>query len=851
MTSGYLRRFIETLDAAPTQRDGLADAVETLRSESASEFSRCLRGQCIDVVASLRGVRHPEWKIVPNDQLPFGGAVLRRCHAFLDAGQEGELSSALLAQVMFRTHAQSLSSLAVLRSTNFLPPPLRVRDIADLTRRVTAGVAQSYGLPVDPASLDEPEEASDGSRSDFESILTDSIARWASLPARIRGGDLLGSAALVSTALGRGADQRISHWLQAIGLNMIDFARVEATEHPSDEQIGGVPVTREAAAVWRTARWLSVLGGQALSTDRIILASLAVPSSHLATHLTGQFGLSVNLPLLYLRTALPPGLSLPEAQWLIPRGDAAVVPGPTHAAGDVCLRRARRLLGEARQQPGFDVLRRLEAFARHNTPTTDFPDRDQAFLTGDAAAVDRLLRATARAQPTPGASLDRLLDIARPAARNPEGGEYWSYDRYKTLAGPDLEAAYSARRDLAACQPGPLGLRTLAHIGPAPDRLGGLFPGSPVSAVDAVGVAHCLDAGVQPHPPLPRRDTVRLVIGGAHGRHVLGVVARDGHRHVEFELPEPRALRAWQAMRRPAREGRWGDVTPAMAEGAALIGLDRVASLLDDADVEFTVMRPFDGFLVDQLIRSVATPRSVIHRVFGARTGTWAGDYRLLRRAGGTPLVIDDPSVSLTAAQPEAVAIADILGATRIGGRGVRRSTVLRLLEAAKARPPLIHFTGHGLNGLVGPSGEIASGVVAASNEVVGIESIATACMPRVVVASTCDVGATPPTAGARAWSTAAIACGASYSLAPGLPVDDTSALVFTVLVARRWADGAHLEEAVASVCRLGRSPSELLDAWVNAAPDVPVQRMGTAWIRERSAVQISHCMSAFTLSTA
>ena len=68
------------------------------------------------------------------------------------------------------------------------------------------------------------------------------------------------------------------------------------------------------------------------------------------------------------------------------------------------------------------------------------------------------------------------------------------------------------------------------------------------------------------------------------------------------------------------------------AGSAALIGLDSMAALLDDADVEFTVVRPFDGFMVDQLIRSVATPRSVIHRVFGARMGTWAGDLRLLLR---------------------------------------------------------------------------------------------------------------------------------------------------------------------------------------------------------------------------
>jgi hypothetical protein len=851
MTASFTRRFVDLLDTATSQRDALADAVEALQAERASEFSRCLSGLCIDVVDSLRTVKIPGWKIVADDQLPFSEAVLSRCRQFTNAEQEPEFSSALLAQVLFRANSHSLTQLMVLRSNNVLPSPIMVRDITELARQVTAGIAQSYGLPVDPESLDEAEETGDDSPSDFELILANAARSWAALPAEIRGSDVLGSAPLVRMALGRGADQRIGRWLQAIGLNMIDFSRVEASELPADEEIGGVPVTQEAAAVWRTARWLSALSRQALSTDRIILASLAVPSSYLATHLSGLFGLAVNLPLLYLRTALPPGISQPEAQWLIPQGDANVAPGPTDAAEDLCLHRALRLLGEARQQPGFDALRRLEAFSQHNSPTRDFPLGDHPFLTGDAAAVERLLRSTARSQPAEEAAVSRLLETVRPAARNPQGGEYWSYGQYRTLAGRDLGAAYIARRQLATCQLGPLGLRTLARLGPGTGQVGALLDEAPDVAVDAVGVAHCLESGVQPYPPRLGGDTVRLVIGGANGHFALAVVTRDAHRHVEFDLHEPQAMKAWQAMRRPAKGGRWADVADAMREGAALIGLDSMVDLLNDADVEFTVVRPFDGFIVDQLIRSVATPRSVIHRVFGARAGTWAGDFRLLLRAGGTPLVVDDPSGTLAAAQPEAVAIGSILGATRIGGRGVTRATVLRLLEAASTRPSLIHFTGHGLSGLVGPSGEIASGVVAASDEAVGIASIAAAFMPRVIVASTCDVGATPPVASASAWSTAAIANGASYSLAPGLPIDDTSALVFTVLVARRWADGEHLEKAVAAVSRLGRSPSDLLTVWVNAAPDVPIQQIGTQWIRERSAVQISHSMSAFTLSTA
>ncbi len=851
MTVSFTRRFVDSLDTATSQRDGLADAIEALQAERASEFSRCLNGLCIDVVDSLRAVEIPDWKIVTDDQLPFSEAVLSRCRQYTNAEQEPEFSSALLVQVLFRANSHSLTELAVLRSSNVLPAPITVREVAELSRLVTAGVAQSYGLPVAPESLDDAEDIGDGSPSDFELILTGAARSWAALPTEIRGSDTLGLAPLVRAAIGRGADQRIGRWLQAVGLNMIDFSRVEASERPAGEEIGGVPLTQEAAGIWRTARWLSALGQQALSADRIILASLAVPSSYLATHLSGLFGLAVNLPLLYLRTALPPGISQPEAQWLIPQGDASVVPGPTDAAQDLCLHRALRLLGEARQQPGFDVLRRLEAFSQHNSPTRDFPLGDRPFLTGDAPAVERLLRSAAHSQPAEGRVVSRLLETVRPAARNPQGGEYWSYNQYRTLAGRDLGAAYVARRQLAACQLGPLGLRTLARLGPGTDQLGALLDEASDVAVDAVGVAHCLESGVQPYPPRPGGDAARLVVGGANGRFALAVVTRDAHRHVEFELPEPQAMRAWQAMRRPAREGRWADVAGAMREGAALIGLDSMADLLDDADVEFTVVRPFDGFIVDQLIRSVATPRSVIHRVFGARTGTWAGDFRLLLRSGGTPLVVDDPSGTLAAAQPEAVAIGSILGATRIGGRGVRRATVLRLLEAASTRPPLIHFTGHGLSGLVGPGGEITSGVITASDEAVGIASIAAAFMPRVIVASTCDVGATPPVASASAWSTSAITNGASYSLAPGLPIDDTSALVFTVLVARRWADGEHLEKAVAAISRLGRSPSDLLTAWVNAAPDVPTRQIGTQWIRDRSSVQISHCMSAFTLSTA
>ena len=56
MTFGFTRRFVDSLDTAPSQRDGLADAIEALQAEPVSEFSRCLNGLCIDVVDSLRAV---------------------------------------------------------------------------------------------------------------------------------------------------------------------------------------------------------------------------------------------------------------------------------------------------------------------------------------------------------------------------------------------------------------------------------------------------------------------------------------------------------------------------------------------------------------------------------------------------------------------------------------------------------------------------------------------------------------------------------------------------------------------------------------------------------------------------
>ena len=94
MTVGFFRRFVETLNAAVSQQEGLVDAIDALESERASEFSRCLNGLCLEVTASLRAVDFPGWKIVPDDQLPFGDAVLARCSQYLNVEREAEFSTA-------------------------------------------------------------------------------------------------------------------------------------------------------------------------------------------------------------------------------------------------------------------------------------------------------------------------------------------------------------------------------------------------------------------------------------------------------------------------------------------------------------------------------------------------------------------------------------------------------------------------------------------------------------------------------------------------------------------------------------------------------------------------------------
>ncbi|MGC4795622.1 CHAT domain-containing protein [Micromonospora saelicesensis] len=842
MSVGFFGRFVDGLDTAASQQEALANAVEALEAAEVSEFSRCLRSWCLEVSGPLRAADLPGWKIVPDAELPFSKAVVERSHRYLNAEQEAEFSSAVLAQLLFRSNSKALTQVGLmLRSMSELPAAAVVQEVAEAARRVTEGVAQSYALPADRATVDGISDLPDSFvPSPFEGEVSAAIEGWTGLPSQVRGSDILGSGPLVRLAIGRGADQRTSRWLKAVGLNMIDFSRVQVAEQPSGVSIAGVAVSQPALEIWNAARWLSVLGQQALSTDRIILAALTTPASHLATYLTGMFGPAVNLPLLYLRTATPPGISKPEAQWLIAQGDANARPGPSDVTGDLCARRVARLQAQAEIEPGFDAVHRLRAFAEHNEPNNDFPLRDLSFVIGDAAGVARILRSAQHSSGSADADI-----------RRPDGEPWWSFSRYQELLGSDLGAAYLARRQLAACQLGPLGLRTLASLGPSSGRIGELLGDDPELAIDAVSVAHCLEAGVRPYPPLPLDDTVRLSIGGTAGRYALAVAARQGHRHVAFELSAGQAILLWQAMRRPALAGDWANVAEAMRAAAAAIGIDQVAALLNGRDVEFTVVRPFDGFMIDQMIRAVSNPRSIVHRVFGARAGQWAGHYAVLRRAGGTPLVIDDPSDSLASAKPEAVAVGSLLGATRIGGAAVRRVTVLRMLEAETARPPVIHFTGHGRTGLVGANGDIASGVIAASDEAVGVASLAQANMPRVVIASACDVGATPPIDRATAWSTSAIALGASYTLAPGLPVDDTSALVFAVLVARQWSAGVHLEAAVAAVCALGRSPAELLTAWDVAAPDVPIRRIGRTWIRQRTSIEIAHCMAAFSLSGA
>jgi hypothetical protein len=866
MADGHVRDFVAELDRGESQRQAFSAAFDLLHERPSSEYARILGAVDIHLGRALAALDiSSDWRIVDAPHGAVGSTVLLQMLRFVDRDFPRELSSQLVAQVSLRASWAALEQVRLaLRGRIQLPNPSWVEQIAFSARRITCAVPVSTGVPLSelrelselsalsgPAELPVEPVTADLRRFYFGKQVLRVMWHWLDLDERVRHVDWLGSVDLMRAALGRGADQRVARWLQGLGFGSLDIARAHASEERTDESVHGLPASTPAAAVHRILMWLVHLSQQAPSADRMLLACLATPDSYLARRVRAIVGDACNLPLLYIRSARPPGLAVQEAQWLIRTGDADTRPGPSPMAYDLTPAAISRLMAQARNGLGFEATARLRAYLAADPAVTAAYAVDPApFLTGDAIALAERFGTGQHSGP-PGARFVEALDETFAEESKHGRGEEWSYRRYRALHGADVAVRLDARMALATCQPGAASLRELGAVGVATsaDELASLAGANPLSAYAAVAVAHALDNGVRPNPAPGDGDVVRLYIGGTQEEFHSGIIAADqadGHR---FILSAAHALDLWTAVRKSAIAHRPDLMHQHFLQIAELTGVARWRHFLDGAIVDFTATRPLDSFLLERAIWAVSKPARLVHRVFGGGPGRWQGQFAFLRRAGGQRIVVADPSESLHGAAAEAEALALVADAEIIGGRSVVRSTVVRSLEAERERPQLLHFAGHGMSGLATPDGSLASGVLAGDREAVTVDAIGDIAMPRVLVASACDVGSAPPVASARGWATEAIARGAAYSLASGVPMDDAAALVFMILVYHSWRGGTHLEDAVSAVTQLGGSPAQLLAQWRATVPRDDVGKAGVNWIRGSASEHIDHNLKSFLLA--
>jgi CHAT domain len=857
MLRSYLGLFVDVLHGSEEQVAGLISACRTLEEQPACEFARIMRAVAIEPADLLSNTKIPAgWAILPGaaDADAFARHVLFGALHFVDPDHPCEQSSSLAAQVLLRTAPGSLPQVRRALAWRAVLPQVRVAiSIARSAERLTAAVPLSVGLPQAGDPFDVVSARSGPSR-EFQRFVEELIIAlrfYRELDPMTRDGEHIGSREYLRAALGRAGDHRTNLWLRGLGISMFDLLRVDHPEAATDAEIAGIPVSDTVWRIHCVATSMAQRAHQAISLERVIFASLATPHSWLAARARAVFGPAVNLPLLYLRTASPPGISLVEARALIRLGDHQCRPAPFPTAADTPVARLDRLRETAAVAPAF--LRSRERFDRYMQSGDVMPtspgSRMAPFRTGDAVELMTAARTGCQWREITRDEIRALVDAA---ALNDDSSEAWCRTRYRGLAASDPHERLQARLDLSACQTSSTGLRLLAKLGThcREDTLALADAGDAHSAFTATRVAHSLESGVRPPVDVRATSEIRLFIGGGPERYVFGAIYDQSTHLHSIRLSEREAVTLWSRLRREGESRDRGRFRDALREAADAIGVREVCSHLTGRNVSITTVAPFDSLLLPQIVRSMARPATVTHRVFGLARGRWQGTMGHLGAAGGSRIVVSDPSATLRGARHEADLVAELIGADVIGGPWVLRAHLLRALEAGETSPQILHFAGHGVSGLIESSGALATGVLASDGEALTIESIANAAMPRILVASACDVGAGPPTPEATNWTTQAIAHGAAYSLSPPIPVEDGGAFVYMTLLYANWRRGGHLESIVGELALLGHDPRQLRKRWQAEQLPEPALARGLTWLAGAGAADVEVAMSVFTLAS-
>lgn len=853
MNSGFLLRFLGALDSKPSHIEGLVAACRELEAEPSSEFARILRSSDLDLSMQLDRLDAAEWRILEDRDRSFGQATIHRSLEFVDELYPRELSSQLAAQVFLRTSRTAIPEVRqALHGRAYLVAPLRIREIALAGRRLTCAIPRSARLTradVSAAPTSHTMRSALGNFRFGREILS-FLRHWSELDDSARPSEWVTSADLLRAGLGRGAEQRLSDWLLGAGISMVELVRAQP-EEPRAGEVHGFPFSEQASEVLDYLLWSSSLANQAPTVDRLMISSLLVSESWLAGVLRSITGPAINLPLLFIRSGNPQGLTTEEVFAVVRLGDEGHVLGSSPVAGDLSPECANRLLLESVLKPAFDDRARLLNFFRDEENVTIAPAMTtDPFLTGDAVDLFQLLsRRSFRSGESPALTHESLRLAWNDRPRQTGAGR-WAYQQYQSLVMGPLTSRQDAAIAMGACQRTSLGRQLIGRISHRSSDVEELHTaGDALLCFKSARIAHSLASGVLPHRYFRHPSDVALSICGGPDEFLIAAGTKDWSATESFTLSSPAAVRLWSAIRDAVIRDDSQTRRSALLELAEAIRLPSFAPRLRNADVEFTAVAPFDNFLVDIALREVCHPRSITQRVFGGGPGHWQGSYPRLAMAGGQRIVIGDPSSTLHGAAHEAAALSSVLQAELIAGPLILRAHVVRALEASTERPQLLHFTGHGVSGLVTADGEIASGVIAADGEVVTLGAIREASMPRVLVTSACDVGTTPPIAGATGWMTTAVSAGAAYVVAPSVPVTDRGSLVFMLILYDKWSHGLHLEDAMQKTIDLGSMPKDLLQQWHSVAPP-KVRDVGTAWIRGSAAADVQFGMGCFLLST-
>lgn len=852
-----VRQFIETL-SGDDERANILEACGRLERTRSSEFSRALSSLGLDITQALQRTPpnwHPRGDATKES---FPAKVLVDAYRFTPDCKSPEASSASLVHVLLRARSSLAEVRRVVASNNYLPPLVTIQAVTSATARLTRQSVLSTFIAGMPDTGRGPLSHTGrelGRLADTAFGKQLGLRVTGTMRATRRSGPAT-SADLVRGALALGSDQRVSDWLRSTGLNEIDWIRdLPAPEPLSGQALGDYELTVPALRLLATTQKIAESSAQAPNTDRVILATLITEGSFLEAHLRQILGPSINLPLLYIRSARPGGLTREEALALVRAGDTLCEEGPQPLVGDVSRDRMSNLQLEASTMtPGYEAMRRLDNWGRLWGEPADEHDipgpLEQGFTTGALDAFGKWFLAEVPGQQfNPESFAMAILRESR--SRDSTGSAGDVSKLMMNLFTGDITGRNAARKVLARTQASATGL---ALLGLVDDKIAVDYVAR-AQADDPQGVLELVRHDTQlrhlrpAHNFKPARTTVSLAIGGNFGSWAFAVVSPSLNHAWTSTLDENALWDAWSQMRGASAVGS-AELADAALDFARLLGLDRVQRAFDEAHVNLYVVPPFDSIFLDMAVRAVARPRSVAYRILGGTNATWQGSLRNLARTNGHRIFVEDPTRTLNAARQEGACLARVTGGDVISGEGASRARVLRALDASRGIPQLLHFAGHGVSGLTDTQDRLVSGVVVAEHEVITADMIREAGLPRVIIASACDLACLPPLPDARGWHASLIGAGAGYSVAACLPVPDAGALTFSLALHLMWKRVDNLELAVAKTIALGTQP-EALVALLHESPDQNAYTYAAEWVANCRDRDLERVFTSFSLATA